>query len=305
MKSLVRGVTLSLFMGFAAFAENLPTADVLDKIAMPVESVDGTNIKELSGLGWDEDEKLLYAVSDNGYLHHFKITITDEKFGTVEPLFSVKIVDAASGFFGWGMTNAEGLHVRNGANGKKGDAELLIAFEDGPTMGRFTAQGKDIAEIKLPELLANPDTYRNSNKRLESVTELEPFGILTAPEAHIENDAKDIHSIFAMDGRRWSFPALQSKQDSVKALEALPDGRILVLVRTRDPVSDEPQAHLQIVDMSHCGEAVICPVTEVTVSNPKLLANDFEGMTRIGEGLFLIVTDSRHGGEMLLFRLKL
>jgi hypothetical protein len=305
MKNVVCGLAVSLLLSSTVLAKNLPSAAVLDQISLPQESIDGTNIKELSGLGWDEDDKLLYAVSDNGFLHHFKITIAGDKLSKVEPVFSVKVVDAATGFLGWGLTNAEGLHVRNGSNGKIGDAELVIAFEDGPTIGRFTAQGKDIAEIKLPELLSNPDSYRNSNKRLESVTELEPHGILTAPEAHLENDAKDVHSIFAMDGRRWSFQALQAKQDSVKALDALPDGRILVLVRTRDPSADLPQAHLQIVDISKCGEDVVCPVVKVAVSDPKLLANDFEGMTRVGDGLYVIVTDSRHGGEMVLFRLKL
>ena len=305
MKNIVCGLAVWLFLSSSVLSENLPSAVVLDRIAMPEESVSGKNIKELSGLGWDEDDKLLYAVSDNGFLHHFKITIAGDKLSKVEPVFSVKIVDAATGFFGWGMTNAEGLHVRNGSNGKAGDAELVIAFEDGPTIGLFTAQGKDIAEIKLPELLSNPDSYRNSNKRLESVTELEPYGILTAPEAHLENDAKDVHSIFAMDGRKWSFQALQAKQDSVKALDALPDGRILVLVRTRDPSTDQPQAHLLLVDLSKCGEDVVCPVVEVAVSDAKLLANDFEGMTRVSDGLYLIVTDSRHGGEMVLFRLNL
>lgn len=305
MKKFVCGLAVSVFLSSTALAENLPAADVLDRIALPEQSIDGSKIKELSGLGWDDDDKLLYAVSDNGYLHHFKIAIAGDKFVAVEPVFSVEIVDAATGLLSWGLTNAEGLHVRNGSNGKAGDAELVIAFEDGPSIGRFTSQGKNIAEIKLPNVLADPDAYRNPNKRLESVSELEPYGILTAPEAHLTNDAKDIHSIFAMDGRRWIFHALQSKQDSVKALEALPDGRILVLVRTRDPSTDQPQAHLLIVDLSQCGDSVVCPVTKVSVSDPKLIANDFEGMTRIGDGLYLIVTDSRRGGEMVLFRLKL
>jgi Esterase-like activity of phytase len=305
MKNLIYGLAVSLFFNSAGYAEDFPSAVVLDRIALPEESVDGTNIKELSGLGWDDDDKLLYAVSDNGFLHHFKVVIAGDKLSKVEPVFSVKIVDAATGFLGRGMTNAEGLHVRNGSNGKTGDAELAIAFEDGPSIGRFTAQGKDVAEVKLPDMLADPDAYRNPNKRLESVTEMEPYGILTAPEAHLSGDAKSIHSIFAMDGRKWSFRALQSKQDSVKALEALPDGRILVLVRTRDSATDQSQAHLLIIDLSHCGADIACSAREVAVSDPNLMANEFEGMTRVGDGLFVIVTDSRHGGNMVLFRLKL
>jgi hypothetical protein len=305
MKQFIFGLMLTAASGTLALAADAPTAVVVDRIALPEQSADGTDINELSGLGWDEDEKLLYAVSDNGYLHHFKIDITADKLTKVEPIFATAIEDASGGLLSWDLTNAEGLNVRNGANGKLGDSELVIAFEDGPAIGRFTPQGKFIAEIKLPDMLADTSVYLTSNKRLESVSEMAPFGVLTAPEAHLVDEPADIHSIFAMDGRRWRFPALQSDQDSVKALDSLPDGRMLVLVRTRDLNTDEPQAHLRIVDLSHCGEDVVCTVTDVAISDPQLLANDFEGMTRVGDGLYVVVTDSRHGGDMVLLRLEL
>jgi Esterase-like activity of phytase len=305
MKYFIFGLMLACATNSLTFAAEMPRADVLDRIALPEQSADGSKITELSGLGWDEDEKLLYAVGDNAYLHHFKIDIASDRFVKVEPVFTTAIEDTAGGLLSWDLTNAEGLDVRNSANGKSGDSELVIAFEDGPAIGRFTPEGQFIAEVKLPAMLTDTSVYLTNNKRLESVTEMAPFGVLTAPEAHLTDEPNDIHSVFAMDGHRWRFRALQSDQDSIKALDPLPDGRLLMLVRTRDLNSDEPQAHLRIVDLAHCGEDVVCPVTDVTVSDPKLIANDFEGMTRIGEGLYLIVTDSRHGGEMVLFRLKL
>ncbi len=305
MKRINLGLMLACATSSLAFAAEKPRADVLDHITLPEQSIDGGKIKELSGLGWDEDEKLLYAVGDNGYLHHFKIDIAADKFVKVEPVYTSAIADSAGGLLGWNLTNAEGLDVRNSANGKSGDSELVIAFEDGPALGRFTPKGQFIAEIKLPAMLADTSVYLTTNKRLESVSEMAPFGILTAPEAHLTDEPNNIHSVFAMDGSRWRFPALQSDQDSIKAIDPLPDGRLLFLIRTRDPNTDEPQAHLRIVDLSHCAEDIVCPVTDVAVSDPKLIADDFEGMTRIGDGLYLLVTDSRHGGEMVLVRLKL
>jgi Esterase-like activity of phytase len=305
MKHIVWGLVLACVASNLAFATDVPSADVLDRIALPEQSADGGKIKELSGLGWDEDEKLLYAVGDNGYLHHFKIGIAADKFVKVEPVYTSAIADSSGGLLSWDLTNAEGLDVRNSANGKTGDSELLIAFEDGPTIGRFTPKGQFIAEIKLPAILADTSVYLTTNKRLESVSEMAPFGVLTAPEAHLTDEPDNIHSVFAMDGHRWRFPALQTDQDSVKAIDPLPDGRLLFLIRTRDPNTDEPQAHLRIVDLSHCGEDIVCPVTDVVVADPKLIADDFEGMTSIGNGLYLVVTDSRHGGEMVLVRLKL
>lgn len=305
MKHFIGGLILACAISSAAFATESPSADVLDRIALPEQSADGGKIRELSGLGWDNDEKLLFAVGDNGYLHHFKIDIAADRIVKVEPVYSSAIADSVGGVLSWDLTNAEGLEARNGANGRVGDSELLIAFEDGPSIGRFTPKGKFIAEVKLPAILVHPSVYLTTNKRLESVSEMAPFGVLTAPEAHLTDEPDSFHSVFAMDGHRWRFPALQTDQDSVKAIDPLPDGRLLVLIRTRDPNTDEPRAHLRIVDLAHCGEDVVCPVTEVKVSEPTLIADDFEGMTSLGDGLYLCVADARHGGEMVLLRLKL
>jgi Esterase-like activity of phytase len=305
MKHFIGELILACAICSAAFATEAPSADVLDRIALPEQSADGGKIRELSGLGWDSDEKLLYAVGDNGYLHHFKIDIAADKFVKVEPIYSSAIADSDGGVLSWDLTNAEGLDVRNGANGIVGDSELVIVFEDGPSIGHFTPKGQFIAEVKLPKILVDPSVYLTTNKRLESVSEMAPFDILTAPEAHLTDEPDNFHSVFAMAGHRWRFPALQTDQDSVKAIDPLPDGRLLVLIRTRDPNTDEPQAHLRIVDVAHCGEDVVCPVTEVKVSDTTLIADDFEGMTSLGDGLYLCVTDARHGGEMVLLRLKL
>ncbi len=305
MKHIIGGLMLACVISSPAFTTETPTAVVLDRIALPERSSVGSKIRELSGLGWDSDEKLLYAVGDNGYLYHFKIDIVADRFLKVEPVYSSAIADSAQGILSWELTNAEGLDVRNGANGVTEDAELIIAFEDGPSIGRFTPKGQFIAEIKLPEILADASVYLTANKRLESVSEMAPYGVLTAPEAHLTDETDNFHSVFAMDGHRWRFPALQNDQDSVKAIDRLPENRLLILIRTRDPSTNEPQSHLRIVDLAHCGGNIVCPVTEVAVSDSKLIAGDFEGMTSIGNGLYLLVTDSRLGSEMVLLRLKL
>jgi hypothetical protein len=277
-----------------------PTAVILDSVALPEYSADGTNIAELSGLTWDAKAQLLYAVSDKGYLYHFKLKVASDKFVAVDPVFAISIEDSNTSILSWDLTNAEGVQVRNGANG----TELLIAFEDGPAIGRFSTDGKFIDDVKLPSQLADSNAYSDSNKGLESVTEMAPYGVLTAPEVHLYAEPEEQHSIFAMDGHSWNFQALQSKQDSVKDISPLPDGQVLALVRTRDPDTHDPQAHLRIIDLAHCASGALCPVSEVTVSDPQKIAGDFEGMAEIAPGLFVIVTDSPNGGTMVLFRLS-
>jgi hypothetical protein len=206
-----------------------PTAVILDRVALPEYTSEGVKIAELSGLSWDEKAKLLYAVSDKGYLYHFKLQVDADKLTAVETVFATSIEDSNTSLLSWDLTNAEAVQVHLGASGQ----ELLIAFEDGPAIARFSTDGKFIEDVKLPPRLADPNSYNDPNKRLESVTEIQPFGILTAPEAHLIDEPKAQHSIFAMDGRSWGFPALQAKQDSVKDITPLPNGRVLTLVRTR------------------------------------------------------------------------
>jgi Esterase-like activity of phytase len=297
------GIAIFSFASSVA-AQQAQRMDVLDSVELPTQSSDGTGISELSGLGWDQDAGLLYAVSDNGYLHHFKIVIDGDKIKTVDPVFATEIADSSGGLLSWSLTNAEGLHVRNGDNGNPADAELLIAFEDGPAIGRFTPKGDFIAEVSLPQPISDASAYSSSNKRLESVTEHPDLGELSAPEAHLANEPEDVHSIFALDGRKWLIPARQPQQDSIKALDVLPNGRLLMLDRTRNDAGDT-QAHFSLFDIAHCAAGTTCPVTEVPVSVPAELAEDFEGMTRISADEFLIVTDSPKGGTLVLMKLAL
>ncbi|TIP80619.1 MAG: hypothetical protein E5X63_30795, partial [Mesorhizobium sp.] len=48
----------------SAIGAGAATLEALDSMEMPAEGANGTRIEEFSGLAWDEDEQLLYAVSD-------------------------------------------------------------------------------------------------------------------------------------------------------------------------------------------------------------------------------------------------
>jgi Esterase-like activity of phytase len=283
-------------------AQSQPSAQILDRIQVADHSSDGTKINELSGLAWDTDAKRLYAVSDNGYLHAFSLEIQSDRIAKLESVASSYIADARGGFFSWNLTDAEDLHVENGDNGKPDDAELVIAFEDGPALARFTSTGEFLKEVPLPQPLADTSSYTSSNKRIESVSEVPGIGMITAPEEHLVSEPATEHSIFALDGRSWKFPARESARSSVKALESLSDGRVLVLLRTRNPDTGSQEANLSIVDLAHCRAETLCQVTDVAISSASI-AGDFEGMTRVGPDLYVLVTDSPKGGEMLLLRL--
>jgi hypothetical protein len=304
--SLVLAVMLATAVSAAAQTGQPPAADILDSVRVPAAGPDGSGISELSGLAWDEDERLLYAVSDAGYLIQFRIAVENDKLVKIEPISVLPLEEFEASLLKltWSLSNAESVHVRNAANGRKGDTELIVALEDGPALARFTAQGKFTEELRLPPPLDNSSAYSSSNKRLESVSEIPAHGVITVPEAPLYGEPEDVHTIYAMDGAKWKFKAVQPHLSAVKDIAILPDGRQMVLERTRDDNGKSTEAHLRILDLANCAPDSQCQVADVAPTNPEPLKLDFEGLTRISKDLYLVVTDEPEGGQMLLFRLR-
>src|SRR3970040_1740901 len=61
-----------------SLAENIGVGDRVGRIrflgmlALPDITHDGVRLSQLSGVGWDDDEGILYAVTDKGGLFHLK-----------------------------------------------------------------------------------------------------------------------------------------------------------------------------------------------------------------------------------------
>lgn len=260
---------------------------VLDSQPAPVVAPDGQSINELSGLAWDADEKLLYAVSDDGVLHHFRLEIADGKISSLEPVLSVPLKAGATPQ----VVNAEGLAVTNGDNGKQGDTELLVAFEDGPAIHRFKADGTSLGAVQLPDALADAAKYSETNSRLEAVAVAGALGVVTAPEEALLGEPGDTHTIHGIDGKRWSFATFQPKRSNLKAVEPMPDGRLLLLERTREQKGGPSVGRLRVLDPKTCGEANACAVENLDAGANVLLNDNFEGLTGLGGDLYLLVTD--------------
>jgi hypothetical protein len=266
-----------------------PKATVLGHIDSPAEGMNGYRIEELSGLAWDADEKLLYAVSDRGVLHHFRIHLDGNRIARMEVIYSA----ALTGADGTELTvnDAEDVAVINGDNGRESDSELLIALEDGPAVARFTPQGKRLADVGLPAPLSDKAQYAKKNRRLESVAFDTRYGMVTAPETALLGRPEDQHTLYATGGEKWTFKAFQPEHSNLKAIEIMPDGNALVLERTREKKGAPFVGRLRYVDLAGCGERRTCSVTDYMPEPASGLANNFEGMTRLFDNLLLLVTD--------------
>lgn len=280
---------LSLAAATTPIAAQTPPASVpfavLHTISLPVRDVDGRSMQELSGLAWDADEQVLYAVSDRGSVFHLRLKLAGSRIEAALPVFGAALHDprhAARKF------NAEGLAVLNADNGIKGDTQLVVALENGPAIVRFTPQGEALGDVELPAPLRDVRRYEGKNKRLESVAVHAVHGYVTAPEAPLVGEPPTRHTLYATDGERWSFDAIEAGSD-LKGIEALPDGSLLVLERLAGEGKRARQVALRRIDPASCAGAQSCGAGMNT--DGTRAAGNFEGMTRLSPRLLLLASD--------------
>jgi hypothetical protein len=278
------------------------TIEVLDSIRIPWD----WRISELSGLAWDEDEQLLYVISDLGHLIHYKVEVRDDKIRSLIPVFfgPISLTSGAETF-----RDTEDLVAINSVNGIKGDTELAIVFEDGPAAARFSAKGQFIENIVLPTPLLDRSAYRQVNQRLESIALTPDHGFIVAPQTPLKSESRKRHTIYSTNGQEWTFKAIRPKRSSIKAMEQMPDGSLLVIEAVNDGGIlgaiglGGKEDHIRRLTLASCNDSVKCSVTDYPISTGDLIRGRFEGIANISDDLFLLVTDETFGGELMLVRI--
>lgn len=281
-------IAAALVLAVAATAAPAAQAQVLDQAVIAAQPIDGHVPSELSGLAWDGDEQLLYAVSDRGLLFRFRLELDGARLASITPLRALPLT-APPGSTGKRL-NAEGLALIDADNGRRGDTQLVVALENGPRLMRYTPQGLPLGEVPLPAPLRDPAAYRSANSRLEAVSPHPLHGFVTAPQRSLKTQPLDVHRLYASDGTQWTMPA--GEQGALKAIETLPDGALLVLERQGKGKAVAPL--LRRIDLA-CAARPGCTNSDA-VRLPGLDAGDnFEGLARVGPNLFVMVSDD--GGD--------
>ena len=271
------------------------TSEVHDDVRIPGQDNQGHDISQVSGLAWDRDESVVYAISDLDRIIHLKINLANDKIASVAPVYSGPLEDGADDQL---YTDAEDIVVLNGANGIKGDSQLAIVFEDGPSAATFTPQGKFIAQIALPAPLKDRNAYSGANQRLESIAITSDHGFLFAPQVPLVDQDPSLHTVYAADGVSWQFDALGPKHTSTKAMQTLPDGTLMLLE------GGARELHLRQLNIASCTGAGTCAVKDYTPTDATLMQDRYEGLTQVGDNLFLLATDEDSGSRLILVRTK-
>ncbi|WP_162617965.1 esterase-like activity of phytase family protein [Salinicola halophilus] len=255
-------------------------------LVLPSKWQDGTPVGGLSDLGWDEDESMLFLVSDRGWLHRARLDFTGSgELRDYQPLDTYPLRSRQGSILESERSDAESLVLENARDGVRGNTQLVIGFEGDARWQRFYPSGLAGEAPHRSARLA--DTQPNAG--LEGLADLPGFGLIGGIESSPEGWPDTLTRLFTLDGEHeWRYPLASDTNSALTALEAL-DGDLLVLERAYTPPASV------VINLRR---AALAKNGSVTVTDLARLSNgegwsvdNFEGLTRIGDGRYLMVSD--------------
>ena len=266
--------------------------DVLAAATLTNISINGFKISELSGLAWDDDENILYALSDNGYILHLRPVFKNNRLAKILFISGYSLLDKNKRPLKYKASDSEGLAVLHASNHMKGDTQLVVSFERIPRLVRYNNKGDMISEIALPEILADIHNYQSENKSLEAVAVDRRFGIVTGPEYALKSQDTTQMNIFSVSGKQWQFPLHDQYHGGLVDMTGMEDGSILALERSYGGLFPAVQIslHRLVLDEKNSSSETICNFP----SDDDLLNNNFEGLTRFGKNTYFMISDDNN-----------
>lgn len=270
--------------------------NILSSFLVNTKTHDSLPITELSDLAWDEDEQLLYVISDQGLLYHLKLNLIDKTLKTVDIVFATRLKKKRGIPFKGKFTDAEGLTLQNGANGKKGDSQLIISFENKPRIDNYSTSGHFISKVKTIKKLHKRKYFRHKNKALESVTLHSKYGVLSAAEQPLKANPLNQQTIYSSSGKEWNFKASKTKNSSITALEVMPNGEILILERAYNGLLSPVVISLRQLNIQNCNGLKLCETSLIAKfdSSAGWALDNFEGLTHFRGNQYLMVSDNNN-----------
>ncbi len=206
---------------------------LLGALKLATVEVDGRALSGLSGLAWDQDEGVLYALSDRGSLFHLLVSFgADGLLADVRAARAFALLDSHGRALAWPNSDGEGLAARNTANGVRGDSELAVSFERHHRVVRYSTSGVPLGRVALPRALLDARRYRSANRGLEALAWHPREGYLAAPELpfrDVDDGHVELHALTRQ--RMWRYPLAVEPNAGLTDMTVLPDGSLLTLER--------------------------------------------------------------------------
>lgn len=270
---------------------------LLGTVSVPDTRVDGFRVDELSGLAWDEDEQILYALSNRGKLFHLKPIFDNDVLVDTRILAAFPLRGKNGKKLKKPFRDTEGMAIENASNGKKGDSTLLISFENKPRIARFDNRGHELSSLPLPSPINDRERYDSSNHGLESLTIHPRYGVITTPEIPLRNT--EAITLYALDGKQWRVPPFPIANNAVVGMETMPDGNVLLLERAFSSVLSPIiiSLHRAVIDDSceaSSGRKDFCHAEPLAIMSSAKGWNldNFEGLARHHGNRYFMVSDN-------------
>jgi hypothetical protein len=252
---------------------------------------DGLYLTELSGLAWDRDEAVLYALSDRGAVFHLQPVLHAGRLVDVRLLAAHPLRGDDGTPLAGAWSDAEGLVPEHEADGERGNTTLLVSFEGRPRVVRFAPDGARLASLNLPPALSRADAYRDPNSALEALVRHPSLGLMTAPERPLAGEDGRGIPLCTLTGHCRTYPLAATPGSALTALETHPDGGLLALERAFVSLFRPLVISLRHVRLPE-GTGPVSVETLATFDTSRgWLVDNFEGLTRHEGRRYFMVSD--------------
>ena len=254
-------------------------------------TINGSKVSELSDLAWDDDEQLLYALSDNGQLLSFKPVFSNNKFDDLLMVNGISLHDDKGKKLRWKNSDSEGLTLLNSNNNIQGDTQYVVSFERLPRVILYNQKGFIEKQLEIPEKLRNISNYRSENKSLESVLFHDQLGLIIGTEYSLKGKDKTQLGFYTLDGKFWSFPA-HFRDGALTGLSKARDNDLLALERVYGRFFSGLKVaihHLRIT-----GDQIENKVIALFLPAEGFFNDNFEGLERHKDDYYFMISDDNN-----------
>jgi len=254
-------------------------------------TINGSKVSELSDLAWDNDEQLLYALSDNGHLLSFRPVFNKNKFDDLLMVDGISLHDDKGKKLRWKNSDSEGLTLINSNNKIQGDTQYVVSFERLPRVIQYNQEGFIVKQLEIPEKLRDISNYRSENKSLESVLFHEQLGLIIGTEYSLKGKDKTQLGFYTLDGNFWSFPA-HFRDGALTALTTAKDDDLLALERVYGRFFSglKVAIHHLHINEDHIEDKVIA----LFLPAEGFFNDNFEGLERHKDDYYFMVSDDNN-----------
>jgi hypothetical protein len=235
----------------------------------------------ISALEYDKKRDILYMLSDRSRLFKFKLKIKDKKILSLEPISSCRLKKQNGKYFFRWQSDSEGISKR----GKY----FYISFEGQyPRIKKFNSSCRQVGAAYLAKKLQNYRNYQSKNKSLESLEYVKGYGLLTTPEYSLKRQKKGWHGIYNYKGELCRFKNSDEKL-AVVDFEYDGKGNLITLFRKLNFLKMGFIIKIKRIKL----QKGICQVEDLATLESSKMDNidNFEGITKVGDNLYLMVSD--------------